>query len=308
MQKDIHAVSVEPDPLATICWPLVPGTSERPFWTEEGFRIGSRIEPVLVNAVGAAGWNDDLAELVDFEVSNDRPIGMASRRYALSALATFGAMHPGRVIMDIGCANGYMLEAIRDASPDTAVIGCDYALPPLIKLAKRLPGVPLLQLDLAHADLPDSMCDGIVLLNVLEHIEDDEAALRQICRMLRPRGVVVIEVPAGPNLYDSFDQLVGHFRRYSMSELLRKMESAGFEILNRSHLGFFGYPAFWLLKRRNQRLVEGDEALARQTVVRTIRKGRSSLLQRAIFTIENALRPFVPMPFGIRCLITARRG
>lgn len=294
------------DPLASISWPPVAGTKEPPSWTAEGFRCGDRIEPVLVSDVGDTGWSDELAELVDLEVSSDRPIGMASRQYALGALFRFGGLRPGSVVMDIGCANGYMLESIRAQSPKTAVIGCDYAVPPLLKLAERLKGIPLLQLDLVHSTLPDAMCDGIVLLNVLEHIEDDDAALRQIRRMLRPKGILVLEVPAGPHLYDPFDRLVGHFRRYRMSELVMKLEAADLRVLNRSHLGFFGYPAFWLLKRRNQRLAGEDDEVERQAVLKTIRKGRASLVQRAIFQAESAIRPFVSMPFGIRCLVTAQ--
>jgi len=123
-----------------------------------------------------------------------------------------------------------------------------------MKLAKRLTGIPLLQLDLVNSNLPDDMCDGIVLLNVLEYIKDHKRALRQIRLMLRPTDVLVLEVPAGPRLYDHFDRLVDHVRRYRMAELIRIIEAAEFRFVDHPHLGFFAYPAFWLLKRRNQRL------------------------------------------------------
>ena len=292
--------------LKSLSWPLLPGETDRPEWTGRGFRVGPRVLPVLTGSVGSAGWNDDLADMLELEVSADRPIGVASRSHALRALEKYGAARPGGVIMDVGCANGYMIEAIRASHPETEVVGCDYAVPPLEKLAGRIPDVPLLQLDLVRSELPDAFCDGIVLLNVLEHIEDDMTALKQIHRMLRTGGVFVIEVPAGPSLYDPFDRLVGHFRRYLMRDLVWKVEGAGFEVVDKSHLGFFAYPMFWLLKKRNQQLSHGSEQKQREVVLATMRKGRSGKLQQAVFKIEDAARPFVPMPIGMRCLITAR--
>jgi SAM-dependent methyltransferase len=63
----------------------------------------------------------------------------------------------------------------------------------------------LLHFDLRHCPLPDGSFDGVILLNVLEHIKEDAAALRQIARILKPGGIAAIEVPAGRGLYDIYD-------------------------------------------------------------------------------------------------------
>ncbi|GIK82041.1 MAG: methyltransferase domain-containing protein [Pseudorhodoplanes sp.] len=289
--------------LRAIAWPLPPGAHSAPRWTGDGFIVDGRPVPVLQNRVGDTGWNDDLAALVEAEVSAERPIGIASRRYAIESLARYGAIRPDGIIMEIGCASGYLLGELRRRSAEVGLIGCDYALQPLLGLAERLRGIPLLQLDLGQSSLPGRMCDAVVMQNVLEHIEDDAVALREVARLLRPNGLLVLEVPAGPQFYDSFDRLVGHFRRYRMRELTAKVRDAGFEILDRSHLGFLAYPAFWLLKRYGK-LRGGDQGP--DYVLRTLRAGRAGPLQRAVAQLESALRPYLPMPIGIRCLLTAR--
>ena len=89
-------------------------------------------------------------------------------------------------------------------------------------------------------------------LNVLEHIEDDLAALRRIRRALAEGGRFVVFVPAHPILHSSFDRRIGHFRRYSKRVLLRRLESAGFTVKKWEFfdsLGFFVALAYRIFDR-----------------------------------------------------------
>ncbi len=83
-------------------------------------------------------------------------------------------------------------------------------------------------------DLNESV-DQITLLDVLEHIEDDEAFLNNLYRHLSEEGRLLIAVPAFNVLWSSEDDAAGHFRRYRLRELRRKVESAGFEVLLTSY-------------------------------------------------------------------------
>ena len=65
--------------------------------------------------------------------------------------------------------------------------------------------------------------------------------------------LVVIEVPAGPHLYDAFDAYLHHRRRYASHDVAQMVRTSGLEVVHQSHLGCFAYPAFWLVKRRNKR-------------------------------------------------------
>src|SRR5258705_3755375 len=65
--------------------------------------------------------------------------------------------------------------------------------------------------------------DSVFYVNVLEHIADDEAELETVWRTLSSAGNLLIFVPALPRLHGSFDEPVGHFRRYSKTELVTKL-------------------------------------------------------------------------------------
>lgn len=73
--------------------------------------------------------------------------------------------------------------------------------------------------------LPDNSVDIVIALNVLEHIEDDITAIKQIYRILKPGGYAIIEVPRNPNLYDLHDERLKHFRRYQMNDLIDKVSN-----------------------------------------------------------------------------------
>jgi glycosyltransferase involved in cell wall biosynthesis len=72
--------------------------------------------------------------------------------------------------------------------------------------------------------------DSVVCLNVLEHVKDDNAGLRNIYAALKPGGRAIVLVPHDQEIYGSLDAALGHFRRYSREELRRKLEQAGFVV------------------------------------------------------------------------------
>lgn len=79
------------------------------------------------------------------------------------------------------------------------------------------------------AELP-GLYDAIIAVNVLEHIEDDKAVLREFFAKLKPGGFVSLYHPAHQFLFSHLDSLVGHYRRYGREELSGKVAAAGFAI------------------------------------------------------------------------------
>ena len=77
--------------------------------------------------------------------------------------------------------------------------------------------------------MPDASFNYIYTLNVLEHIEDDAAALRSLHAKLTDGGKLLIYVPAFPVLYTSMDAKVGHVRRYTRDTLMTRVTAAGFQ-------------------------------------------------------------------------------
>ena len=90
--------------------------------------------------------------------------------------------------------------------------------------------------------------EAIYTSNVLEHIENDSAALNELFDSLMPGGVIGIYVPAHPILYSMMDKEIGHVRRYTRSELRRKVKAAGFSIQSLTFDEFIGFFASAFVK------------------------------------------------------------
>lgn len=102
---------------------------------------------------------------------------------------------------------------------------------------------------------PTQRFDTVICLNVLEHIQDDLGTLRNIWNALEQDGRAIILVPYGPSLYGTLDQVLGHFRRYTVEQLVTVSQRAGFfveDVLKFNRPGVMGW---WLngkiLRRRN---------------------------------------------------------
>lgn len=100
----------------------------------------------------------------------------------------------------------------------------------------------------AHvAAAPARAYDCAVLVNVLEHIADDSAALRELFRVLKPGGSLLLFVPALPFLFSRLDSVYGHFRRYRRDALARLVADAGFRVREARYLDLLGVLPWWLL-------------------------------------------------------------
>ena len=88
--------------------------------------------------------------------------------------------------------------------------------------------------------------DTVVCLNVIEHVKDDLRALRNVFDVLEPGGRAIILVPNGPDLYGSLDKVLGHFRRYTIDELKKVSQEAGFTVEEILKFNRPGVPAWWL--------------------------------------------------------------
>jgi len=126
--------------------------------------------------------------------------------------------------------------------------------------------------------IQDSRLPFIYTLNVLEHIEDDAAALAGLYAKLQPGGTLFIYVPAFNVLYGAMDRLVGHYRRYRLEGLRARVSEAGFEIADSGYadpLGFFAAYA--------HKLIGSDSGRISDTSVKAF--------DRLVFPISRALHP-----------------
>ena len=139
------------------------------------------------------------------------------------------------LVVDIGCGTGQTLAQLR--AHGLLALGLD----------RRSEGLALLkheqvaQASALHLPLPAEAATGVLMLDVLEHV-DDEVALKEVHRVLRPNGVLIATVPAVPWLWSYRDEGAGHIRRYTASVLRTRLADAGLTIIDLLHYQFFLFP------------------------------------------------------------------
>lgn len=280
----------------------------KPIWNGQNFQIGDNTLQVLKFSTNLSGWDDELTFMHENAAGDCHPIDIASRYLALTELqGNLNKNCKKPILLEIGCSSGYFLKDLKDKFGNAEVVGADVVSQPLFNLAQQLPNTPLLQFDLLECPLPDNCLDAVIMLNVLEHIEDDFKALKQVFRILKPNGVLILEVPAGPELYDIYDEQLKHFRRYSSDELQKKIMSVGFKVEKSSHLGFFLYPFFKWVKRKNQKLTNNSGQLDSQIVKDNIKRTQGNVFLKYLLKLECFLDKYINYPVGIRCTVTCKK-
>jgi len=163
-------------------------------------------------------------------------------RYLASSIEKF----LGNRVLDVGCGTGNLTRLIHNRF----VVGIDCTERYLFQFRMRLKGVEAFLVDIQDRQALNQIerlkFDTVLCSNVLEHIEDDMLALRNMHDILVEGGRLVLLVPSWKSLYGSLDRTNLHFRRYCKSGLIRKIENAGFRVDHISYLNFPGI-IWWLL-------------------------------------------------------------
>jgi len=199
--------------------------------------------------------------------------------------------------LDVGCGTGDNMQMLADAT-GLAVLGTDLSVHALhhatrgravIALAEELP-------------VPEETCGLVASMDVVEHLDDDVAGLREYHRVLMPRGVLLLTVPSYQWLWGEHDVRAAHRRRYRVGSLRAAVERAGFEVLHTSYYNSFLVPAAAMLRRTPlRRLVhETDEEVG----------NTSPLVSKIMTGLSRAERPLAlrgRVPFGLSILLVGRR-
>jgi SAM-dependent methyltransferase len=135
--------------------------------------------------------------------------------------------------------------------------------------------------------------DSIIYVNVLEHIEDDQAELKLIYQTLEEGGRCFIFVPALMSLYGGFDRKIGHFRRYTKPEIEGKCAAVGFKVLKSKYFDFAGiFP--WYVKYK---LLKSD----------SLESGAVTAYDKYAVPVISRFESFFNFPVGKNVLLVAEK-
>jgi len=146
-----------------------------------------------------------------------------------------------------------------------------------------------------------STFDLIALIDVLEHVDEDELSLIKVFQLLKPGGFMLLTVPAFQFLWSRHDERHHHKKRYGRQRLLQLSRKAGFQVILLSYINTFFFPviAAWRIVNRWFKLIDNDDLALPAPWL-------NSLLAR-VFSFERCLLPKTSLPFGVSLLLVARR-
>ena len=208
-------------------------------------------------------------------------------------------MPPGRVL-DIGCGTGGLSAALIAGGREVTSQDPSERLLDLCRAHLRRRGLDPSRVRPGGVDeVPErSHFDAVTALDVIEHIDDDVAALTSVREALRPGGLAVISVPAISRLYGPKDVAVGHRRRYDRSDLLGVIARAGLGLETCRHWNLVGVAPVWLSVRRGKRLGEGFRYSSSWPS-----RALNGALRAWFRWVEEPIHP----PIGLTLLASARR-
>ncbi len=205
-------------------------------------------------------------------------------------------------ILDIGCGPGGNTVLLREFGAVTGLDISDEAL----KFAKNQDFTNLVQADATNLPFLDSSFDIISSLDALEHISGDEEVIKGAFRVLKPGGIFLVAVPAYQWLWSQHDEALQHVRRYSKEEILKKLNKAGFEILEKSHFVMLAVPITLLRKLRDKLIFKVVKNNNKKTYDIVFPKPINATLL-FMMRCEKFLLRFISLPFGTSIMVVARK-
>jgi SAM-dependent methyltransferase len=221
------------------------------------------------------------------------------RRVLIDLLRGIAGPRAGSLrILDYGCGTGGNTSAYASLGK---VVGIEPEAA-AVRLARERGGAQYCRTNGTQLPFRRGAFDAVVASDVLEHIEDDLAAVSEIARVLGPGGGAIISVPAHPWLFSEHDAALHHFRRYSKAMLRDVLERGGLRIRRLSYWNAALFPAICLHrlwgKRRSGREPRSDTRSAPWL----INEGLAALL-----AAETAVLRHAPLPWGVSLVGVAER-
>ncbi len=206
------------------------------------------------------------------------------------------------LLLDLGCGPGNFLDVIGRRA---RVCGSDYSADAL-EFCRERGYERLFRADFHALPARSDRFDLVTAIDVIEHLRDDQLAVDELTRVLKPGGVVVLTVPAFRALWGDHDDLYGHLRRYRVGEVRRLLRSAGLSVVKVSYFEPLFFAPLWLFRNLKKLRRSGGSLSERDDFVRTP-GWLNGVLTRLIAAERHWLR-FASFPFGVTLVAVARKG
>jgi SAM-dependent methyltransferase len=222
----------------------------------------------------------------------------AARRDILdSAIRRIVRPPEGARILEIGCGTGHNLEMLaRFGRVEATELNDTARALATSRLGRKIHAAALPDLSM----FKPSSFDMVALLDVLEHIGDDKAALAAIRDILKPGGALLVTVPANKWMWSAHDVSHHHHRRYRRSEIARLAETAGLDVQLLTHFNSLLFPLIAAAR------VAG-KLTGRESADDSMPPAPLNGVLRSIFGLEAPLVGRLPMPVGVSLLAVLRR-
>lgn len=203
-------------------------------------------------------------------------------------------------LLEIGCGTGYVLSGIAAAAPGLRLSGSEVNQSGLEYAASRVPHAQLMQMDARRLPFVSEF-DVIGAFDVLEHIDDDGAVLRQMFSALVPGGGILVTVPQHPALWSEYDVRAHHVRRYRKQELSDKVTAAGFKVARTSSFVSLLLPLLFGSRLRQKADTADYDPLAELRLPRWL----NAVLETVLDAERWLIRAGVSLPAGGSLLLVA---
>jgi SAM-dependent methyltransferase len=204
----------------------------------------------------------------------------------------------GSRMLDLGCGTGGILRGWMERM---RCVGVDRS-PLALRICRSKGFRHVVRGDLQHPPFESGRFDALILMDVLEHIEDDLGFLVDAARLCAPDGCLVISVPAFQILWSRHDETFEHYRRYRAPQLRRLLERAGLAELRITYTNALVFPLAAPWRFLSQRL-----GVAPRHDFFTLPRWLNQLLV-ALYRLEAWLLRRTDLPFGLSVVAIARPG